>query len=810
MLNKKAKGPLHCPSPLDIGATAPADPHAEYPDDARHDEAPGSTRTPAPSSWDIRDLRQRVRKLEETSVSNPIRALAETGRHILTRQAGLRESEITLKKTRLLRWSDWMGMAPEFQFVYKCFEVACGGGDGTSFQTGETKALFIQIDDLYKKCKRIARDLKTNRPSRCLSSPRPNLEPPCRELADTMVSVYFRCFESAYRILHEPSFWAEYRGFWENPESVATGQRLKILLVIAIGSSLCDESGPDSELRGKVQQWIYTAQAWLSGPLEKDRLDIQGLQVHCLATLSRQIFSIGGDLVWMSMGSLIHRAMQIGLHRDPRHLPGMSLLEAEVRRRVWYTILEFLVQSSLDSAMPPRISFEDFDTEEPSNTNDDEIHELSMELVPHARGVYTSTAMQLLLIDSLPSRLRIVQLLTGLHSELAYPDVLSLSSEIVSACKACSKFVAENRASGITAFQRNMCDYLLRRFLIPLHCPFTSEAHTNPLFQYSRKVALDAALAFLSPEPDDYFSRLMATGGGMFREGFRCATAVVTLELLVQAQAQREDGTFQHSTSQLDFLKQAVNDTLSLSWERIRKGETNIKGPMFLGIVLAVANSLDKGPLCELAMAKKARDSLALCHQILDTRAKAIALSSPNDSSLTSSSLNGDQDGLGLDFSMEFFFPNGGECGAGIAGNALAFWLSKIGHDVTVVERFPNLRDTGLQLDLRGHGIEVMKRMGLEEAFKAQVAPEKGIQLVDKNGRRRAFFPSTAPGEGVQNFTSEYEMMRGTMCRILHDAATRQGASFIFGTSIESFQDQGSSVAVRFANGKTDSFDIGG
>jgi 2-polyprenyl-6-methoxyphenol hydroxylase-like FAD-dependent oxidoreductase len=53
--------------------------------------------------------------------------------------------------------------------------------------------------------------------------------------------------------------------------------------------------------------------------------------------------------------------------------------------------------------------------------------------------------------------------------------------------------------------------------------------------------------------------------------------------------------------------------------------------------------------------------------------------------------------------------------GEGIAGNALAFWLSKLGHDVTVFEWFPSLRATGLQIDLRGHGIEVLRRMGLEK-----------------------------------------------------------------------------------------------
>ncbi|KAI1172616.1 hypothetical protein F4777DRAFT_496822 [Nemania sp. FL0916] len=146
--------------------------------------------------------------------------------------------------------------------------------------------------------------------------------------------------------------------------------------------------------------------------------------------------------------------------------------------------------------------------------------------------------------------------------------------------------------------------------------------------------------------------------------------------------------------------------------------------------------------------------------------------------------------------------------GAGIAGNSLAFWLSKTGHKVTVVERFSSLRDTGLQLDLRGHGIEVMKRMGLQEAFQAQVAPEKGIQIVDKKGRRRAYFPSTVPGQELQSFTSEFEIMRGTMCRILHDAAVRFGAKFVFGTSIESLEDEGSLVIVNFADGRTETFDL--
>lgn len=73
--------------------------------------------------------------------------------------------------------------------------------------------------------------------------------------------------------------------------------------------------------------------------------------------------------------------------------------------------------------------------------------------------------------------------------------------------------------------------------------------------------------------------------------------------------------------------------------------------------------------------------------------------------------------------------------GGGVAGNALSFWLSRMGHDVTVVERFHAIRSTGLQIDLRGHGIEVLKRMGLEQAFRSKSAPEQGWQLVDSFGK---------------------------------------------------------------------------
>ncbi|KAH6652058.1 hypothetical protein BKA67DRAFT_537903 [Truncatella angustata] len=148
--------------------------------------------------------------------------------------------------------------------------------------------------------------------------------------------------------------------------------------------------------------------------------------------------------------------------------------------------------------------------------------------------------------------------------------------------------------------------------------------------------------------------------------------------------------------------------------------------------------------------------------------------------------------------------------GGGIAGNALAFWLSNLGHAVTVVERFPTLRATGLQIDLRGHGVEVLKRMGLEQSYRSVSPPEQGLQMVDRSGRRRAYFPANRSGEGLQSFTTDWEIMRGDLCRLMYDE-TKERAKYVFGASIESIKQEGlggGSVEVRFADGRTELFDL--
>jgi 2-polyprenyl-6-methoxyphenol hydroxylase-like FAD-dependent oxidoreductase len=146
-------------------------------------------------------------------------------------------------------------------------------------------------------------------------------------------------------------------------------------------------------------------------------------------------------------------------------------------------------------------------------------------------------------------------------------------------------------------------------------------------------------------------------------------------------------------------------------------------------------------------------------------------------------------------------------CGGGLAGNALAFWLTQQDHDVTVLERFPTLRTTGLQIDIRGHGVEVLKRMGLDAAFRAHAIEEQGLGFVNSTGARKAYFPANRSGEGVQGFTTEYEIMRGDLCRLMHDPI--QGKTrYVFGKTVQSYEQKEGTVDVLYSDGEKETFDL--
>ena len=143
--------------------------------------------------------------------------------------------------------------------------------------------------------------------------------------------------------------------------------------------------------------------------------------------------------------------------------------------------------------------------------------------------------------------------------------------------------------------------------------------------------------------------------------------------------------------------------------------------------------------------------------------------------------------------------------GASVAGNTVAWWLAKYGFDVTVVERTPAFRDGGQNIDVRGLGREVLRRMGLERAALGLGTAEEGTAWVDGAGKVVAQFKvDDMKGDGM---TAEMEILRGDLARLLYEAAP-SSVVFRFGDSVTGIaQDDEAAASVTFASGLAERYD---
>ncbi len=135
--------------------------------------------------------------------------------------------------------------------------------------------------------------------------------------------------------------------------------------------------------------------------------------------------------------------------------------------------------------------------------------------------------------------------------------------------------------------------------------------------------------------------------------------------------------------------------------------------------------------------------------------------------------------------------------GASIAGLSAAFWLNRIGWQVTVIEQAESFRDGGQNVDVRGVAHEVLDRMGLTAAVKARNTTETGTVIVDRDGAVIAELPST----GDDGATAELEVLRGDFARCILDALPAE-VRFVYGDDITAVENGHGPVTVLTRSGQ--------
>ncbi|EFX04460.1 c6 zinc finger domain containing protein [Grosmannia clavigera kw1407] len=112
------------------------------------------------------------------------------------------------------------------------------------------------------------------------------------------------------------------------------------------------------------------------------------LKAYDIETLQALVIYLGRynrHAAWILNGVVLRIAQKMGLHRDGEVL-GLSPFDTEIRRRLWWQIImvdaKYALMSGLSHSMLPHL----WDTKEPSNVNDADLHLASTEPVQNREG----------------------------------------------------------------------------------------------------------------------------------------------------------------------------------------------------------------------------------------------------------------------------------------------------------------------------------------------------------------------------------------------------------------------------------------
>ncbi|MFZ6874491.1 FAD-dependent monooxygenase [Undibacterium sp. Di27W] len=140
--------------------------------------------------------------------------------------------------------------------------------------------------------------------------------------------------------------------------------------------------------------------------------------------------------------------------------------------------------------------------------------------------------------------------------------------------------------------------------------------------------------------------------------------------------------------------------------------------------------------------------------------------------------------------------------GAGIGGLCAAWWLSRSGYAVTIVEQAATLRDEGYMLSVSGAGLRVIEEMGLlAQLSHAGLSMERHLYL-DAHGRTIMQFNHGKLMAQLEHHTVLRNDLADILYQSLNDAADLQ-----LGTKISSLRQDEQGVDVQLSNGHDQRFD---
>ncbi|PSR79898.1 hypothetical protein BD289DRAFT_374918 [Coniella lustricola] len=317
-------------------------------------------------------------------------------------------------------------------------------------------------------------------------------------------------------IIHEPTFRREYDEHWRDPSRTEFIWLGLLFSIISITMLAFHQYGEPPEYEGLSESLFQfyrmrTAQCLLSGDIAKCLpYTVETLRFNATAELNRKDDNRRG--LWIMTGVIVRAAINMGYHRDPARLPGISALQAEYRRRVWSSVVSLDDMASFLGGFPRTMAAVYSDTLEPRNLHDWELIE-GMNALPEARPLTEATAVTYLIAKS--RLLRELGRVADFNSDPtlgSYEKVIEIDCAIQGAYESLPAFMrvfiapprsqlqqtSPEPARSATSFSILSLIGMYHRGVCTLHRKFLAKGHVDGRFELSHDRCISSALALLS------------------------------------------------------------------------------------------------------------------------------------------------------------------------------------------------------------------------------------------------------------------------------------------------------------------------
>ncbi|KIX09369.1 uncharacterized protein Z518_00448 [Rhinocladiella mackenziei CBS 650.93] len=454
---------------------------------------------------------------------------------------------------------------------------------------------------------------------------------PPRDVADRFIENYFDSFEKTHRMLHRSVFAEEMQNFWNSPWSPNYEWLAQLLIMLALGCPTKDRL-EDTRLIGTL---LDGAEACLMQTRFMAKPTLTTIRVMTMMAIAKQIDLVSfddSDGVWSFLGLIIRFALSMGLHRDPKWFESMSIFEAEMRKRLWTTLVFIDSQNSLESGMPLLLQSDDYDTPAPLNFKDDDLRDNSItDPTPEESDDVTESMFQIILSRSFPTVLNIIRRINrpldaeGYRMVLEYEaqirDLLQMTGKIYRSSK--TKDVAFSGDMSWKDFQRMTLEIYLRRALLALHLPFFTTADAATLYPTSHWSALESSLAIIVIQRTLYEERTDPTSIEWFAELFKGDFFLAGLFVALGIRRKSFKTTTpppENRLAEAEIASHTLDACLAIWASKVGISADHFKSHLTLGVLIAAIKSDEwKKPLA-VAMEEVAATTIATVTASMEKR----------------------------------------------------------------------------------------------------------------------------------------------------------------------------------------------